>query len=138
MEIAGWNIYQGICSWGSWAHQSKVQNMFKQCYDKNPCSGSFLLSCAGILFRVLIFGHNQDHQDRKQDTVHVTAPVHRNLRHFSYYSAIVSVMAEYHFSLIYFEFFFLFFCSIGSILGCRAEILQLDVTDVKMNCFLTE
>lgn len=28
--------------------------------------------------------------------------------------------------------------SIGSILGCRAEILQLDVTDVKMNCFLTE
>ncbi|KAF3970298.1 hypothetical protein CMV_005996 [Castanea mollissima] len=28
--------------------------------------------------------------------------------------------------------------SIGSILGCRAEILQLDVTDVKMDCFLTE
>uniref|UniRef100_A0A2N9FLI3 tRNA pseudouridine(55) synthase n=1 Tax=Fagus sylvatica TaxID=28930 RepID=A0A2N9FLI3_FAGSY len=27
--------------------------------------------------------------------------------------------------------------SIGSILGCRAEILQLDVTDVKMDCFLT-
>ncbi|GAB4825468.1 hypothetical protein Ancab_008341 [Ancistrocladus abbreviatus] len=25
--------------------------------------------------------------------------------------------------------------SIGSILGCRAEILQLDVTDVKMDCF---
>ena len=32
----------------------------------------------------------------------------------------------------------LFLCSIGSILGCRAEILQLDVTDVKMDCFLTE
>lgn len=31
-----------------------------------------------------------------------------------------------------------FLCSIGSILGCRAEILQLDVTDVKMDCFLTE
>ncbi|KAK9270340.1 hypothetical protein L1049_025919 [Liquidambar formosana] len=28
--------------------------------------------------------------------------------------------------------------SIGSILGCRVEILQLDVTDVKMDCFLTE
>ncbi|KAL9672127.1 hypothetical protein QQ045_028375 [Rhodiola kirilowii] len=28
--------------------------------------------------------------------------------------------------------------SIGSILGCRAEILQLDVTDVKMDCFLTD
>ncbi|KAF4390033.1 uncharacterized protein LOC115704040 isoform X2 [Cannabis sativa] len=28
--------------------------------------------------------------------------------------------------------------SIGSILGCRAEILQLDVTDVKMDCFLDE
>ncbi|KAK1362259.1 tRNA pseudouridine(55) synthase [Heracleum sosnowskyi] len=28
--------------------------------------------------------------------------------------------------------------SIGSILGCRAEILQLDVTDVKMDCFLSE
>ncbi|KAF2310169.1 hypothetical protein GH714_007022 [Hevea brasiliensis] len=28
--------------------------------------------------------------------------------------------------------------SIGSILGCRAEILQLDVTDVKMDCFLVE
>ncbi|XP_048331172.1 uncharacterized protein LOC107422452 isoform X2 [Ziziphus jujuba] len=28
--------------------------------------------------------------------------------------------------------------SIGSILDCRAEILQLDVTDVKMDCFLTE
>lgn len=28
--------------------------------------------------------------------------------------------------------------SLGSILGCRAEILQLDVTDVKMDCFLTE
>ncbi|KAG8632262.1 hypothetical protein MANES_18G007801v8 [Manihot esculenta] len=28
--------------------------------------------------------------------------------------------------------------SIGSILGCRAEILQLDVTDVKMDCFLAE
>ncbi|KAF5943088.1 hypothetical protein HYC85_020730 [Camellia sinensis] len=28
--------------------------------------------------------------------------------------------------------------SVGSILGCRAEILQLDVTDVKMDCFLTE
>ncbi|GKV47470.1 hypothetical protein SLEP1_g54373 [Rubroshorea leprosula] len=27
--------------------------------------------------------------------------------------------------------------SVGSILGCRAEILQLDVTDVKMDCFLT-
>lgn len=27
------------------------------------------------------------------------------------------------------------YCSIGSILGCRAEILQLDVTDVKMDCF---
>lgn len=27
--------------------------------------------------------------------------------------------------------------SIGSILGCRAEILRLDVTDVKMDCFLT-
>ncbi|XP_025695185.1 uncharacterized protein [Arachis hypogaea] len=27
--------------------------------------------------------------------------------------------------------------SIGSILGCRAEILQLDVTDIKMECFLT-
>ncbi|KAK7283774.1 hypothetical protein RIF29_13520 [Crotalaria pallida] len=27
--------------------------------------------------------------------------------------------------------------SIGSILGCRAEILQLDVTDIKMDCFLT-
>lgn len=27
--------------------------------------------------------------------------------------------------------------SIGSILGCRAEILQLDVIDVKMDCFLT-
>jgi hypothetical protein len=26
-----------------------------------------------------------------------------------------------------------FYCSIGSILGCRAEILQLDVTDVKMD-----
>ncbi|GLT99915.1 hypothetical protein SLE2022_173190 [Rubroshorea leprosula] len=26
--------------------------------------------------------------------------------------------------------------SVGSILGCRAEILQLDVTDVKMDCFL--
>lgn len=26
-------------------------------------------------------------------------------------------------------------CSIGSILGCRAEILQLDVTDVKMDIF---
>ncbi|XP_052202955.1 uncharacterized protein LOC127808451 isoform X3 [Diospyros lotus] len=26
--------------------------------------------------------------------------------------------------------------SIGSILGCRAEIVQLDVTDVKMDCFL--
>lgn len=25
--------------------------------------------------------------------------------------------------------------SIGSLLGCRAEILQLDVTDVKMDCF---
>ncbi|KAL5778307.1 hypothetical protein ACOSP7_011233 [Xanthoceras sorbifolium] len=28
--------------------------------------------------------------------------------------------------------------SIGSILGCRAEILQLDVTEVKMYCFLDE
>ncbi|KAL5557781.1 hypothetical protein UlMin_033992 [Ulmus minor] len=28
--------------------------------------------------------------------------------------------------------------SIGSMLGCRAEILQLDVTDVKMDCFLNE
>lgn len=28
--------------------------------------------------------------------------------------------------------------SVGSILGCRAEILQLDVTDVKMDCFLSE
>ncbi|GAA0166981.1 hypothetical protein LIER_22016 [Lithospermum erythrorhizon] len=28
--------------------------------------------------------------------------------------------------------------SIGSILGCRAEILQLDVTDVKMDCFQDE
>ncbi|XP_007017946.2 PREDICTED: putative tRNA pseudouridine synthase Pus10 [Theobroma cacao] len=28
--------------------------------------------------------------------------------------------------------------SVGSILGCRAEILQLDVTDVKMDCFVTE
>ncbi|KAJ6399683.1 hypothetical protein OIU77_020271 [Salix suchowensis] len=28
--------------------------------------------------------------------------------------------------------------SIGSILRCRAEILQLDVTDVKMDCFLAE
>ncbi|KNA11069.1 hypothetical protein SOVF_138600 [Spinacia oleracea] len=28
--------------------------------------------------------------------------------------------------------------SLGSILGCRVEILQLDVTDVKMDCFLTE
>ncbi|XP_002510624.2 tRNA pseudouridine synthase Pus10 isoform X2 [Ricinus communis] len=28
--------------------------------------------------------------------------------------------------------------SIGSILGCRAEILQLDVTEVKMDCFLAE
>ncbi|KAL1820738.1 hypothetical protein ACET3Z_015607 [Daucus carota] len=28
--------------------------------------------------------------------------------------------------------------SIGSLLGCRAEILQLDVTDVKMDCFLAE
>ncbi|KAF7829510.1 putative tRNA pseudouridine synthase Pus10 isoform X1 [Senna tora] len=28
--------------------------------------------------------------------------------------------------------------SIGSILGCRAEILQLDVTNVKMDCFLSE
>ncbi|XP_074286087.1 uncharacterized protein LOC141611451 [Silene latifolia] len=28
--------------------------------------------------------------------------------------------------------------SLGSILGCRAEILQLDVTDVKMDCFMTE
>ncbi|KAK4853566.1 hypothetical protein QYF36_010962 [Acer negundo] len=28
--------------------------------------------------------------------------------------------------------------SIGSILGCRAEILQLDVTEVKMDCFLDE
>lgn len=28
--------------------------------------------------------------------------------------------------------------SIGSILGCRAEILQLDVTDVKMDCFLAD
>ncbi|XAR64243.1 hypothetical protein NMG60_11024510 [Bertholletia excelsa] len=28
--------------------------------------------------------------------------------------------------------------SIGSILGCRAEILQLDVTDVKMDCFLDD
>ncbi|GLT31327.1 hypothetical protein SLA2020_060700 [Shorea laevis] len=27
--------------------------------------------------------------------------------------------------------------SVGSILGCRAEIRQLDVTDVKMDCFLT-
>ncbi|KAL1321383.1 hypothetical protein AAHE18_14G123600 [Arachis hypogaea] len=27
--------------------------------------------------------------------------------------------------------------SIGSILGCTAEILQLDVTDIKMECFLT-
>ncbi|CAK8569752.1 unnamed protein product [Lathyrus sativus] len=27
--------------------------------------------------------------------------------------------------------------SIGSIFGCRAEILQLDVTDIKMECFLT-
>ncbi|KAF1897105.1 hypothetical protein Lal_00034807 [Lupinus albus] len=27
--------------------------------------------------------------------------------------------------------------SMGSILGCRAEILQLDVTDIKMDCFLT-
>ncbi|GLT31318.1 hypothetical protein SLA2020_060610 [Shorea laevis] len=27
--------------------------------------------------------------------------------------------------------------SVGSILGCRAEIMQLDVTDVKMDCFLT-
>ncbi|KAJ7957934.1 Pseudouridine synthase family protein [Quillaja saponaria] len=27
--------------------------------------------------------------------------------------------------------------NVGSILGCRAEILQLDVTDVKMDCFLT-
>ncbi|XP_021802582.1 putative tRNA pseudouridine synthase Pus10 isoform X1 [Prunus avium] len=28
--------------------------------------------------------------------------------------------------------------SVGSILTCRAEILRLDVTDVKMECFLTE
>lgn len=28
--------------------------------------------------------------------------------------------------------------SVGSILGCRAEILQLDVTEVKMDCFLDE
>ncbi|KAL9238118.1 hypothetical protein vseg_012588 [Gypsophila vaccaria] len=28
--------------------------------------------------------------------------------------------------------------NLGSILGCRAEILQLDVTDVKMDCFLSE
>ncbi|KAE8057328.1 hypothetical protein FH972_014029 [Carpinus fangiana] len=28
--------------------------------------------------------------------------------------------------------------SVGSILGCRAEIVQLDVTDVKMDCFQTE
>ena len=27
--------------------------------------------------------------------------------------------------------------SVGSMLGCRAEILQLDVTDIKMECFLT-
>ncbi|CAI8606498.1 unnamed protein product [Vicia faba] len=27
--------------------------------------------------------------------------------------------------------------SIGSMFGCRAEILQLDVTDIKMECFLT-
>ncbi|GLT99912.1 hypothetical protein SLE2022_173160 [Rubroshorea leprosula] len=27
--------------------------------------------------------------------------------------------------------------SVGSILGCRAEIMQLDVTNVKMDCFLT-
>ncbi|KAI4317004.1 hypothetical protein L6164_024918 [Bauhinia variegata] len=27
--------------------------------------------------------------------------------------------------------------SVGSILGCRAEIVQLDVTNVKMDCFLT-
>lgn len=33
--------------------------------------------------------------------------------------------------------FILFFpvCSIGSLLGCKAEILQLDVTDVKMDYF---
>lgn len=29
-------------------------------------------------------------------------------------------------------------CSVGSILGCRTEILQLDVTDVKMDCFQAE
>ncbi|XP_059459456.1 uncharacterized protein LOC132189009 isoform X2 [Corylus avellana] len=28
--------------------------------------------------------------------------------------------------------------SVGSILGCRAEIVQLDVTDVKMDCFQTQ
>ncbi|XP_010266089.1 PREDICTED: putative tRNA pseudouridine synthase Pus10 [Nelumbo nucifera] len=28
--------------------------------------------------------------------------------------------------------------NVGSILGCRAEILQLDVTEVKMDCFLTD
>ncbi|CAN4123052.1 unnamed protein product [Withania somnifera] len=28
--------------------------------------------------------------------------------------------------------------SVGSILGCRTEILQLDVTDMKMDCFLVE
>ncbi|XP_050222085.1 uncharacterized protein LOC126672182 [Mercurialis annua] len=28
--------------------------------------------------------------------------------------------------------------NVGSILGCRAEILQLDVTDVKMDCFLAD
>jgi|APAra0007618257_1042622.scaffolds.fasta_scaffold03279_7 hypothetical protein len=30
------------------------------------------------------------------------------------------------------ESLFHFGCSMGSILGCRAEIIQLDVTDVKM------
>lgn len=33
---------------------------------------------------------------------------------------------------------FLFYYSIGSILSCRAEILQLDVTDIKMDGHLAE
>ena len=167
---AGWNIYQGICSWGSWAYLPKVCTKFGI-----SCLLSFSTVCTYIttffvrlyLFTTLniylesswvqnmwlywslavkCYAFNQKaHQPLKVEAWDsmlgcyvalilrfAQVPLFRQPT-IQHWYCILHEPLKKRFLVARINSIFLVGGSLGSILGCRAEILQLDVTDVKMD-----
>ncbi len=120
MASAGWDIHQGVCAWWSWTYFSQVCNsIFQTCKSCDVASLCDVIENL-VFFCICLFNFIDF---IKQPTRQVQRFELNNMGASLYFVEDEQGLKMFVGGL----------CSVGSILGCEADILQLDVMDVKMD-----